>query len=125
MDNYGSCLAYRLAMKRILALLICLGVAACTAAGASMPSANLYVLSIPERAWQTDAGDCIPELYAYAGVVNLAKQLGRDRKVFDDALTDLRDQLVDCLTDQEGDVLPIRQPGVSVERDVGRVIETR
>jgi hypothetical protein len=30
--------------------------------------------------------------------------------VFDDALIDLREQLVDCLTDQEGDVLPIRHP---------------
>jgi hypothetical protein len=30
--------------------------------------------------------------------------------VFDDALTGLREQLADCLTDQEGDVLPIHHP---------------
>jgi hypothetical protein len=45
--------------------------------------------------------------------------------VFDDALIDLREQLVDCLTDQEGDVLPIHQPagrpGVRL-RETRRVI---
>ena len=97
-------------MKRILALLICLDIAACTAVEAPVPAGNPQVVSVPGRLPQADAGDCIPELYAYTSVASLAKKLGPDRDVFDDALIDLREQLVDCLTDQEGDVLPIHQP---------------
>jgi hypothetical protein len=98
-------------MKRILALLICIDIAACTAVEAPMPATNPHVVSVPGRLPQADADDCIPELYAYTSVVSLAEKLGPDRDVFDDALIDLREQLVDCLTDQEGDVLPIRRPG--------------
>ena len=103
-------------MKRILALLVCLDIAACTVAEPPVPAGNPHALSIPGRLPRADAGDCIPELYAYTSVVSLAEKLGADRDVFDDALIDLREQLVDCLTDQEGDVLPIHQragrPGV-------------
>ena len=97
-------------MKRILALLVCLDIAACTVAEAPVPAGNPHAVSVPGRLPQADAGDCIPELYAYTSVVSLAEKLGSDREVFDDALVDLREQLVDCLTDQEGDVLPIHQP---------------
>lgn len=105
-----SCLAYRPAMKRILALLICLDIAACTVAEPPVPAGNTHAVSVPGRLPQADSGDCIPELYAYTSVVSLAEKLGSDRDVFDDALIDLREQLVDCLTDQKGDVLPIHHP---------------
>jgi hypothetical protein len=98
-------------MKRILTLLICLEIAACTAAEAPLSAGIPHTVSVPKRLSQAHADDCIPELYAYTSVVSLAEKLGPDRDVFDDALIDLREQLVDCLTDQEGDVLPIRRPG--------------
>lgn len=107
--NYGSCLVYRPAIKRVLALLMCVEIAACTAAEPSVPGLNPHVISVPERLPHAEAGDCIPELYAYTSVVSVAEKLGPDRDVFDDALIDLREQLVDCLTDQQGDVIPIHQ----------------
>jgi hypothetical protein len=55
--------------------------------------------------------DCVPELYAYTSVVSLAKKLRSDHDVFDETLTDLREQLIACLSDQEGKVIPIHQPG--------------
>src|SRR5512132_833257 len=97
-------------MKRIFALLVCLDIAACTVAEAPVPTGNPHAVSVPGRLPQADADDCIPELYAYTSVVSLAEKLGPDRDVFEHALIDLREQLVDCLTDQEGDVLPIRHP---------------
>ena len=97
-------------MRRVLALLICLDIATCTAVEPPFPTGNPHAVSVPGRLPQADADDCIPELYAYTSVVSLAEKLGPDRDVFDHALIDLREQLVDCLTDQEGDVLPIRHP---------------
>jgi hypothetical protein len=90
--------------------LTCVEIAACTAAESSVPGLNPHVVSDPGRLPHAEASDCIPELYAYTSVVSLAEKLGPDRDVFDDALIDLREQLVDCLTDQEGDVVPIHQP---------------
>jgi hypothetical protein len=55
--------------------------------------------------------DCVPEFYAYTSVVSLAKKLRSDYDAFDETLTDLREQLIDCLSDQEGKVIPIHQPG--------------
>ena len=98
-------------MKGVLALLISLLIAMCTAVEPPLRGGNPHAVSLPGRFPQADAADCIPELYAYTSVVSLAEKLGPDRNVFDDALIDLREQLVDCLTDQEGDVLPIHQPG--------------
>ena len=97
-------------MKSTLIFVICVDIAACTAAEPPVPGGNPHAVSAPGWVSQTDSGDCIPELYAYTSVVSLAEKLGSDRDVFDDALIDLREQLVDCLTDQKGDVLPIHHP---------------
>ncbi|HLI12938.1 MAG TPA: hypothetical protein VKY65_15200 [Alphaproteobacteria bacterium] len=55
----------------------------------------------------------MPELYAYTSVVSLAKQLGPDSDVFADALSDLREQLVDCLTAPPADLTPVAHRGAS------------
>ena len=45
----------------------------------------------------SDVAACMPEIYAYARVEELAIDLGQNPDVFGDALKDLREQLFDCL----------------------------
>lgn len=96
-------------MKPLASLLLCLGVAACSTANLSAEQANPHLRSVSAQDWESDEDDCIPELYAYAAVVSLANHMQHDRDVFDDAIADLREQLADCLTDQDGEVVPIQQ----------------
>ena len=60
---------------------------------------------------QEDAPDCVPELYAYMSVLTLAKKLGPEGDLYYDALIDLRDQLVDCLTDQPAQLIEVHRRG--------------
>ncbi len=49
------------------------------------------------------------EVYAYVSVATLAQKMGSDADVFQDALDDLRQQLVDCLESPPPDLIPVNQ----------------
>jgi hypothetical protein len=89
-----------------MAILLCLGTAACADSDkpTAAPSAPLTTRSVEKN----NASDCVPELYAYTSVLTLAKRLGSAGDVYRDALDDLKDQLVDCLTDTPADLVPVR-----------------
>ena len=98
-------------MRHLLPILVCLGCAACATANAPRsirPPPMVFGSDAPP---QEDAPDCIPELYAYTSVLTLAKKLGPQGDLYDDALIDLRDQLVDCLTDQPAQLIEVHRRG--------------
>jgi len=95
-------------MIRVMAILLCFGAAACADGSenpTAAPSAPLTTRSVEKN----NANDCVPELYAYTSVLTLAKRLGSAGDVYRDALDDLKDQLVDCLTDAPADLVPVRK----------------
>jgi hypothetical protein len=98
-------------VKHVLLVFAFLAVAGCTSAGPDksiQPTAKALGAGSPDQA---DDGDCIAELYAYTSVLTLARKMGSDRDVYDDALGDLRDQLVDCLTNPPPDFYQVHQRG--------------
>ena len=88
-----------------------LGAAACVAEGDSGTPRNPVTPAPPKPPYAADMEACMPEIYAYTSVVDLARRMGRDSDVFDDAIGDLRDQLIDCLTYQPADLIPISRRG--------------
>ena len=64
---------------------------------AATPSAPVPPAPDPDAPPSNARADCMTEAYAFASVAALARDLGSDATVFDDALDDLRQQLVECL----------------------------
>jgi len=100
-----------MSVKRILLVFAFLAVTGCTSVEPDKPiqaSSKAVGAGSPDQA---DDGDCMAELYAYTSVLTLARKMGPNRDVYDDALGDLRDQLVDCLTDPPPDLYQVRKSG--------------
>jgi len=99
-----------------IALLFCLLAAACaappestsTAAPAAAASANPKARQA-DKPSSSDTAACMPEVYAYVSVATLAQKMGSEADVFQDALDDLRQQLVDCLESPPPDLIPVNQ----------------
>ena len=98
-------------MRHVLPILVCLGCAACATADAPGSIQRPPTVHGSDAPPQEDAAGCIPELYAYTSVLTLAKKLGPQADVYDDALIDLRDQLVQCLTDQPAQLIEVHRRG--------------
>ncbi|HYB10525.1 MAG TPA: hypothetical protein VEJ16_12725 [Alphaproteobacteria bacterium] len=92
-------------MKTVFASIFCLAIGACASAD-TQPSASTSAApgTPPSRILESGAA-CAPEAYAYSGVLVLADQLGDDADILEASLVDLRQQLADCLSDPEPDLL--------------------
>jgi predicted outer membrane protein len=105
-------------MMKPIAWLFCLLAAACaapseststsTAPAAAATSANPRV-SNTGKPLSSDTAACMSEVYAYVSVAALAQKMGSEADVFQDALDDLRQQLVDCLESPPPDLIPVNQ----------------
>ena len=103
-------------MMKPIAWLFCLLAAACAAPSESTSTAPAAaVTSASPRAPHadkppsSDTAACMPEVYAYVSVATLAQKMSSDADVFQDALDDLRQQLVDCLESPPPDLIPVNQ----------------
>ncbi|HEY6336784.1 MAG TPA: hypothetical protein VI113_12955 [Alphaproteobacteria bacterium] len=94
-------------MKTFFASILCLTLAACAGAnGRPSAATSAAPATPPERILESGAA-CAPEAYAYSGVLVLADQLGDDADILESSLIDLRQQLADCLSDPEPDLLQV------------------
>ncbi len=103
-------------MMKPTAWLLCLLAAACAAPSESTSTAPAAVAAgasprapNADKPLSSDTAACMAEVYAYVSVATLAQKMGADADVFQDALEDLRQQLVDCLESPPPDLIPVNQ----------------
>jgi hypothetical protein len=98
-------------MKAFFASMLCLTLVACAGADNQPTAAASAAPTVPPKRILESGAACAPEAYAYSGVLALADQLGDDADILDSSLVDLRQQLADCLSDPEPDLLLVAKRG--------------